>query len=75
MTQEGEKPADKDDTETIMKRIKNLRNQRALVLLEEDLQGWTGIDQAEVDANYDDELLMLLLFHVLMNKLLMANTH
>src|SRR5690554_1768268 len=21
---------------------------------EEDLQGWTGIDQAEVDANYDD---------------------
>ncbi len=51
---EDEKPADEDDKNDNEKDKEPEKPKSVSFTFEEDLQGWTGIDQAEVDANYDD---------------------
>jgi hypothetical protein len=51
---EDEKPADEDDKKDNEKDKEPEKPKSVSFTFEEDLQGWTGIDQAEVDAKYDE---------------------
>ena len=52
--EEDEKPADEDDKKDNEKDKEPEKPKSVSFTFEEDLQGWTGIDQAEVDAKYDE---------------------
>lgn len=52
--EEDEKPADEDDKNDNEKDKEPEKPKSVSFTFEEDLQGWTGIDQAEVDAKYDE---------------------
>lgn len=51
---DDEKPVDEDDKKDNEKDKEPEKPKSVSFTFEEDLQGWTGIDQAEVDANYDN---------------------
>ena len=52
--EEDKKPADEDDKKDNEKDKEPEKPKSVSFTFEEDLQGWTGIDQAEVDAKYDE---------------------
>ncbi len=51
---DDEKPVDEDDKKDNEKDKEPEKPKSVSFTFEEDLQGWTGIDQAEVDAKYDE---------------------